>query len=61
MNDIQYMVGACVSLSARSRWCDKDNSSPGRGAQLGHGGPDGLLTTGNHSKHADALTSTQMG
>lgn len=48
------------SMSARSRWCGKDNSSPDRGTQLGRWGPDGLLTTGNHSKHADTLTSTQM-
>lgn len=49
------------SMSERSRWCGKDNPSPDRGTQLGCWGPDGLLTTGNHSQHADTLTSTQMG
>lgn len=49
------------SMSARSRWRGKDNPSPDRGTQLGRWGPDGLLTTGNHSQHADTLTSTQMG
>ncbi len=55
-----WSVPQC-SVSARSRWCGKDNPSPDRGTQLGHWGPDGLLTTGNHSQHADTLTSTQMG
>lgn len=49
------------SMSERSRWCGKDNPSPDRGTQLGCWGPDGLLTTGNHSQHADTLTSAQMG
>lgn len=55
-----WSVPPC-SMSARSRWCGKDNPSPDRGTQLGCWGPDGLLTTGNHSQHADTLTSTQMG
>lgn len=49
------------SMSARSRWRGKDNPSPGSGTQLGCWGPDGTLTTGNHSQHADTLTSTEMG